>query len=242
MKMRTLAVIPARYASTRLPAKPLVKLCGRELVLRVWDGAVSCPDVDRVIVATDDERIVSVVEAAGGEAMMTPPELPTGSDRVAYVARRVPSDFVINIQGDDPLVCAAHISPLVAALERSSAGLAVLAKTIDDPSEIDRPSIVKMVFSTNGRAMYFSRSRVPYPRDGEPTYYKHIGPYAWRRDELFAFAEMARTPLETAESLEMLRLIENGRDIVCVPTDIDCIEIDTPDDVRLFEEHWARTH
>lgn len=239
--IETLAVIPARLGSTRLPEKPLVKLCGRELVLRVWDGVMACGSVDRVIVATDSERVVSLVESAGGEAMMTPPELPTGSDRVAYVAKRVPSSYVINVQGDDPMVCAPHIDPLVASLRQNpETRLAVLAKKIDDPDEVGRDSIVKMVFTLDGRALYFSRSPVPFARNPGAVYYKHIGPYAWRRDALFDFAAMAPTPLERAESLEMLRLLENGYAIDCVETDIDCIEIDTPDDVRLFEDFFER--
>lgn len=239
--LEVLAVIPARYASTRLPAKPLHKLCGRELVLRVLDGVRACRSVGRTIVATDDERIAEVVRREGGEAMMTPPELPTGSDRVAHVARIIPSRFVLNVQGDDPLVCGEHIDPMIDALRADeSIELAVLAKTIDDPDEVSRPSIVKMIFDNDMRALYFSRSPIPYPRDGSPTYYKHIGPYAWRRDSLFAFAEMARGPLEQAESLEMLRMLEHGRPVACVKTDIDCIEIDTPEDVRMFEEYISR--
>ena len=238
----TLAVIPARLGSTRLPEKPLVKLCGRELVLRVLDGVRSCASVDRTIVATDSERIVSLVEAEGGEAMMTPPELPTGSDRVAWVAERVPSTYVLNVQGDDPLVVAAHIDPMIEALKKDpETGLAVLAKKIDDPDEISRDSIVKMVFARDGRALYFSRSPIPYPRSGQAVYYKHIGPYAWRRDALFAFAAMSQTPLERTESLEMLRLLEHGGTIRCIETEIDCIEIDTPDDVRQFEEFFSKT-
>jgi 3-deoxy-manno-octulosonate cytidylyltransferase (CMP-KDO synthetase) len=238
--IETLAVIPARLGSTRLPEKPLVKLCGRELVLRVLDGVRACRSVDRAIVATDSERVVSLVERDGGEAMMTPADLPTGSDRVAWVAERVPSEYVLNVQGDDPMVCPAHIDPMIEALRGDpGTGLAVLAKKIDDPTETARDSIVKMVFATNGRALYFSRAPIPYPRAGEAVCYKHIGPYAWRRDALFAFAAMPRTPLERTESLEMLRLLENGGTIRCIETEIDCIEIDTPEDVRLFEEFFA---
>ncbi len=237
----TLAVIPARLGSTRLPEKPLIPLCGRELVLRVLDGVRACRSVDRAIVATDSERIVSLVERNGGEAMMTPAELPTGSDRVAWVAERVPSRYVLNVQGDDPLVCAAHIDPMIAALESDpGTGLAVLAKKIDDPLEVVRDSIVKMVFATDGRALYFSRAPIPHPRNEGAVYYKHIGPYAWRRDALFAFAAMPRTPLEQTESLEMLRLLENGGTIRCIETEIDCIEIDTPDDVRQFEDFFSK--
>ena len=238
----TLAVIPARLGSTRLPEKPLVRLCGRELVLRVLDGVRACASVDRTIVATDSERVVSLVEAAGGEAMMTPADLPTGSDRVAWVAERVPSTYVLNVQGDDPLVVAAHIDPMIEALKKDpETGLAVLAKKIDDPDEISRDSIVKMVFAQDGRALYFSRAPIPHPRSGEAAYYKHIGPYAWRRDALFAFAAMPQTPLERMEGLEMLRLLENGGTIRCVETETDCIEIDTPDDVRRFEEFFSKT-
>ena len=234
-----LAVIPARLASTRLPEKPLLRLGGRELVLRVLDGVRESARVDRVIVATDDERIVHVVERAGGEAMMTPSYLPTGSDRVAHVAKEVPSRFVLNVQGDDPTSCAAQIDPMIDALVVDEAvNLVVLAKRIDDPDEVARDSVVKMVFDETGRALYFSRSPIPFERNpGEQraVHYKHIGPYAWRRDALFEFASWEQTPLERAESLEMLRLLEKGRTIRCIETEIDSIEIDTREDVLLFE-------
>ena len=232
-----LAVIPARLASTRLPEKPLLKLGGRELVLRVLDGVRESARVDRVIVATDDERIVHVVERAGGEAMMTPSCLPTGNDRVAYAAKEIPSRFVINVQGDDATSCAAQIDPMVDALAADEAvNLVVLAKRIDDPDEVARDSIVKMVFDETGRALYFSRSPIPFARNPGAVYYKHIGPYAWRRDALFEFASWEQTPLERAESLEMLRLLEKGRTIRCIETKTDSIEIDTREDVLLFEK------
>jgi 3-deoxy-manno-octulosonate cytidylyltransferase (CMP-KDO synthetase) len=240
-KIDTLAVIPARLASTRLPGKPLLKLAGRELVLRVLDGVRSSRNVDMVIVATDDESVVSAVESAGGTAMMTPRDLPTGSDRVAYAARCFESRFVLNVQGDDPLVSPSVIDPMIEALKNEpDVGLVVLAKKIDKPEEISRDSIVKMVFGEDHRALYFSRSPVPFVRDpaaGPVDFYKHIGPYAWRRETLFEFASWPQTPLERAESLEMLRLLERGRSIKCVETDTDSIEIDTPDDVRMFEKY-----
>ncbi|MDR1509085.1 MAG: 3-deoxy-manno-octulosonate cytidylyltransferase [Synergistaceae bacterium] len=239
MKIKTLAVIPARFASTRLPGKPLLKLGGRELVLRVLDGVRSSSRVDMTVVATDDERVASVVKSAGGDVMMTPGSLPSGSDRAAYAARRIESSFVLNVQCDDPLVSGSVIDPMIEALERDSgAGLVVLAKKIDRPEDIERDSIVKMVFDEARRALYFSRSPIPFVRDPEksrPEFFKHIGPYAWRREELLRFASWDRTPLERAESLEMLRLIERGRTIKCILTEQDSIEIDTPDDVRLFE-------
>lgn len=238
--IETLAVIPARTASTRLPEKPLLKLAGRELVLRVLDGVRSSSEVDKVIVATDDERVARLVESEGGAAMMTPPELPTGSDRVAFVAREIASRFVLNVQGDDPLVSKDVIDPMIEALRGDTdAGLAVLAKKIDNPEETERSSIVKMVFDNDKRALYFSRSPIPFARDphAAPYRYKHIGPYAWRREALFEFSAWAPTALEKTESLEMLRMLEHGKTIKCILTERDSIEIDTPEDVRQFERY-----
>jgi 3-deoxy-manno-octulosonate cytidylyltransferase (CMP-KDO synthetase) len=235
MTIETLAVIPARYGSTRLPGKPLLKLRGKELVLWVWEG-VRRSAADRVIVATDHADIVRVVEAAGGEAMMTPSALPTGNDRVAFVAELIPSRFVLNVQGDDPMASPATIDPMLDALRRDpDTRLAVLAKRIDNPEETERNSIVKMVFDRSGRALYFSRSPIPFSVGPDAVRFKHVGPYAWRRDALFEFASQPQTPLEKAESLEMLRVLENGGVIRCIETDLDAIEIDTPEDAALFE-------
>jgi 3-deoxy-manno-octulosonate cytidylyltransferase (CMP-KDO synthetase) len=238
--IETLAVIPARYASVRLPGKPLVKLLGKELVLWVWES-VRRSAADRVLVATDHDGIARWVEGAGGEAMMTPPELPTGNDRVAFVAERVPSRFVLNVQGDDPMVTPAMIDPMLDALRRvPDTRLAVLARRIERPEEAGRDSIVKMVFDRDGRALYFSRACIPFQRT-PAVLYKHVGPYAWRRDALFEFASQPQTPLEKAESLEMLRVLENGGVIRCVETDEDTVEIDTPEDVALFERLMSRS-
>lgn len=230
--MKTLAVIPARYASTRLPGKPLIDIAGVPLVVRVLKQVQKCVAVDRTIVATDDERIFEVVCRYGGEAVMTPPELPSGGDRVAYVARKIPSQYVLNVQGDDPLVGADMIEPLIAALERERATkLALLAKQIEKPEEVDSKDVVKLVFDENGRALYFSRYGIPYPRCEGGIWYKHIGPYAWRREFLFEFSSWPQTSLEKTESLEMLRVLEKGWAIQCVKTDRDVIEIDTPEDL-----------
>jgi 3-deoxy-manno-octulosonate cytidylyltransferase (CMP-KDO synthetase) len=240
MTIETLAVIPARYGSTRLPGKPLLKLCGKELVLWVWEG-VKRSSADRVVVATDHADIAHLIEAAGGEAMMTPSNLPTGNDRVAFVAERIPSHFVLNVQGDDPMASPATIDPLLDVLRRSSdTRLAVLAKRIDNQEEADRNSIVKTVFDRNGRALYFSRSPIPFSSDPAAARFKHVGPYAWRQEALFEFASQPQTPLEKAESLEMLRVLENGGLIRCIETDIDAVEIDTPEDVAIFERLMSR--
>jgi 3-deoxy-manno-octulosonate cytidylyltransferase (CMP-KDO synthetase) len=239
--IETLAVIPARMGSTRLPGKPLLVIQGRELVLRVLDGVRESRMADRVIVATDDRRIADIVETSGGEAMMTPAELPTGSDRVACVSRIIPSRYVINVQGDDPMVCAAVIDPMVGALQADAdIELAVLAKKIEDPGEVLRDSIVKIVFDERRRALYFSRSPIPFPRNPGANYYKHIGPYAWRRDALLDFTSSEQTPLERSEGLEMLRVLEKGRAIKCIETDRDSIEIDTTEDVGAFEEYLRK--
>ncbi len=238
--MKTLAVIPARYSSTRLPGKPMIEIAGVPLVVRVLENVLKCAGVDRVIVATDDGRIASLVESRGGEAVMTPPELPSGGDRVAYVAKRVPSDYVLNVQVDDPLVGADMIDPLVEALDADpSVMLALLVKRIERMEEVNDKSVVKAVFDAKGRALYFSRSPIPYPRCGGGVWYKHIGPYGWRRDFLLDFASSGQTPLEKTESLEMLRVLERGHAIQCVRAARDTIEIDTPDDLVKIEKYFS---
>ena len=173
---------------------------------------------------------------------MTPPDLPSGGDRVAWVAERHNAEIVLNIQVDDPFVGSDFISPLVDALKSdSSSSLAVLAKRIDREEEIDNPNIVKMVFDRSFRALYFSRSRIPYPRNAATDYYKHIGPYAYRRDFLLSFTKWEQTPLEKTESLEMLRVLEMGRSIRCVPCGRDTIEIDCPEDIAACEA-YIRSH
>ena len=242
MSLETLAVIPARFASTRLPGKPLVEIGGVPLILRVLRGVKKCSCVDRVIVATDDERIASLVEDDGGTAMMTPEDLPSGGDRVAWVAQRIPSRIVLNVQGDDPLVGPDMIEPLISALkEDDQTRLALLVKRIERAEEVEDPNIVKAVFDKKGHALYFSRSPIPHPRKAGAVWYKHIGPYAWQRDFLLEFSRLPQTPLEQAESLEMLRVLERGHTIRCVPAPRDTIEIDTPDDVKRLEAFLAGT-
>lgn len=236
--MKTLAVIPARLASTRLPEKPLVQVGGKPLVVRVLEQVKRCGKINRIVVATDSERIADLVEQNGGEAVMTPADLKSGGDRVAFVAANHPwADLVLNVQVDDPLVGPDMIDPLVRALEEQpEVRLALLAKRIEKEEEIASPNIVKMVFDQNGKALYFSRSPIPYPRNPGAIYFKHIGPYAWRRDFLLEFSRWDQTPLEKAESLEMLRVLEKGFAIRCVETFRDTVEIDTPEDVAALEK------
>jgi 3-deoxy-manno-octulosonate cytidylyltransferase (CMP-KDO synthetase) len=233
----TLAVIPARYGSTRLPGKPLIEIGGVPLVVRVLRQVQKCA-IDRVIVAADDERIVEAVATCGAEAVLTPSELASGGDRVAWVVRREKAEIVLNVQVDDPLVGPHLIDPLVAALkERPAVSLALAAKRIEREEEVDNPNVVKVVFDASGKALYFSRSPIPYPRNPGGVWYKHIGPYAYRRDLLLAFSSWPQTPLEKTESLEMLRLLERGESIHIVPVERDTIEIDTPQDVIALEAY-----
>lgn len=238
--MDTLAVIPARFASTRLPGKPLVLIAGVPLVVRVLSNVSKCKSVDRVVVATDDERIAALVRDNGGEAMMTPADLPSGGDRVAWVAERIPSKYVVNVQVDDPLVNSDMIDPLIDMLRSDPhVSLALLAKKIENDQEIYSPDIVKMVFDKNGKGLYFSRSPIPIPSSSKGTWYKHIGPYAWRRDFLLDFSKWEQTPLEKTESLEMLRVLEKGHSIRCIVTERDTIEIDTRNDLIRIEKYLS---
>jgi 3-deoxy-manno-octulosonate cytidylyltransferase (CMP-KDO synthetase) len=197
--------------------------------------------VDRLIVATDHETIAALIEKSGGEVMMTPSSLSTGNDRVGYVAERVPSRFVVNIQGDNPLVTPELLDPLIAALRADpEVRLAVPAKRIEHAAEAEKNSVVKMVFDENKRALYFSRSLIPFSKDPATVRFKHIGIYAWRRNALFEFASWPQSPIEKMENLEMLRLLEKGGVIRCIETEADAIEIDTPEDVALFEAFMER--
>lgn len=241
--MKTLIVIPARYASTRLPGKPLLRIAGVPLVVRVLRQAMRCTSVTDVLVAADDERIAEVVRAEGGQVMLTPPDLPSGGDRVAFAAREYgPADIVFNIQVDDPLVGPDMVDPLTELLAKDAGvSLGVLAKAIEKKEEEEDPGIVKMVFDENMKALYFSRSPIPFRRNPGAVMYKHIGPYAYRRDFLLRFCQWEPTPLERSESLEMLRVLEKGHEIRCLETDRDTIEVDSPRDVEMLEE-YIRIH
>jgi 3-deoxy-manno-octulosonate cytidylyltransferase (CMP-KDO synthetase) len=236
-----IAVIPARYASTRLPGKPLVDLCGKPMILHVMERARLAARVGRVLVATDDERIASVVRAGGGEAVLTPPACRTGSDRVAHVARNLPgAEIIVNVQGDEPLLAPEMIDEAVRPLaEDPGVVVATLAKRITDGRDVTNPAVVKVTIDSRGYALYFSRSPIPHVRgDGDPgmwharaAYYKHIGLYVYRREALLAFSTLPESPLERAEQLEQLRLLEHGYRIKVAETAHDSTPVDTPDDV-----------
>jgi len=236
--MKVLCVIPARYASTRLPGKPLKDIAGKPMVVRVYERASQARLVDETLVATDDERIKAAVEAAGGRAMLTRADHPTGTDRLAEVAEAYPEvDLIINVQGDEPLIEPALIDELAGQFE-SDEGLqmATVKTEIKEEAEQKNPNNVKVVCDKAGYALYFSRSLMPYPRKGGCPVYKHIGIYAYRRDFLLKYAKMEPTPLEKAESLEQLRALENGFRIKVVETKASFVGVDTPEDLERVNE------
>ena len=236
--MRTLCVIPARYASTRLPGKPLADICGKPMICRVLERARCARKPDKVIVATDDERICDAVRAEGGEALMTRTDHLTGTDRLAEVAEAYPAvDLIVNVQGDEPLIEPSLIDDLIAPFEMDeNLPMATVMTRMEDAEEQLDPNNVKVVVDKLGYALYFSRSLVPYPRAAAGPVYKHIGIYAYRRDFLLRYARLEPTPLEKAESLEQLRALENGYGIRVLETDCRFVGVDTPEDLALVNK------
>ena len=235
-----LAVIPARYASTRFPGKPLAMIGDRTMIQRVYEQVQKAACVDRIVVATDDERIFEHVLSFGGAVMMTQPEHPSGTDRCAEVARQIlAADYVLNIQGDEPFIQPEQIELLASTLLQSTSGIATLAKKITETAVLSNANIVKAVVSLRQEALYFSRHAVPYIRGAEindwlsrELHYKHIGLYGFRRDTLMEITALAPTPLEMAESLEQLRWVEHGYRIQVGITELETVGIDTPEDLE----------
>lgn len=236
--MRTLCVIPARYASTRLPGKPLADICGKPMICRVLERASRAQKPEKVIVATDDQRIYDAVRAEGGEAILTRADHPTGTDRLAEVAEAYPEvDLIVNVQGDEPLIEPSVIDDLIEPFEMDeNLPMATVMTRIEDEEEQLNPNNVKVVVDKLGYALYFSRSLVPYPRAAAGPVYKHIGIYAYRRDFLLRYARLESTPLEKAESLEQLRALENGYGIRVLETDCRFVGVDTVEDLALVNK------
>jgi 3-deoxy-manno-octulosonate cytidylyltransferase (CMP-KDO synthetase) len=233
--MLVIGVIPARFASVRFPGKPLAPLAGRPMVLHVWEAARAARRLGRVVVATDDARIAACVREAGGEAVMTSPGAASGTDRVAEVARAMPADAYVNVQGDEPLMPAENVDRAVdALLAEPGRSLATLAISAGREAAAD-PDCVKVAVARDGRALYFSRSPIPYFRNGEPSYRKHLGIYAYRASTLAEVAALPPSPLERAESLEQLRWLEAGYTIWVGEAAGDSIGVDTPADLANVE-------
>lgn len=236
---RTVAVIPARYASSRFPGKPLAMIAGKPMVQWVYEKAVGAERIDEVLVATDDRRIADAVAAFGGRAVMTSPDHATGTDRIAEAVAGVAADLVINLQGDEPLVPSQVIDRLVAAMLESKAEMGTVAVPFEySANPPENPNAVKVVTDCRGFALYFSRSLIPFPRQGGTPLAPmlHWGLYAYRRDFLERFVAWAPGVLEKCEMLEQLRALENGARIMVVEAAVQSIGVDTPDDVAKVEQ------
>ena len=239
--MRTLGVIPARLGSTRLPRKVLLDVAGRPMIEWVWRAATASGQMDHVVVATDSDEVRQVCAERGIPAVMTSAECASGSDRVCEVARQMQAEIYVNIQGDEPLLTPGHFAPLLALFARSEVRVGTVA--VPCPTEdVANPNAVKVVLARNGRALYFSRSTIPFDRDGagDVAVWKHLGLYAYRREALESFARLEPSPLELAERLEQLRMLENGIDLYVGLAEGDTIGVDTEADRRRVEEILLR--
>jgi 3-deoxy-manno-octulosonate cytidylyltransferase (CMP-KDO synthetase) len=242
--MKILGIIPARYASTRFPGKPLVDIAGKSMIQRVYEQAKKCMRLSEVIVATDDERIYKHVHDFGGSAIITSSDHQSGTDRCAEVALKHPQyDVIINIQGDEPFIDPEQISKLAGCFNDKDTQIATLIKKVMNADELFNTNSPKVVVNKLSEAVYFSRSPLPHVRGQEPqnwlsnfTYFKHIGIYGYRADILQAITKLPVSSLEKAESLEQLRWIENGYRIKVAETELETFAVDTPQDLEKLKQ------
>ncbi|MBN1823586.1 MAG: 3-deoxy-manno-octulosonate cytidylyltransferase [Endomicrobiales bacterium] len=240
MKIKALGIIPARYASTRFPGKPLALIKGKTLVQRVWLRAKKARSLDDAVIATDDARIFSHAKKIGAKAVMTPKTCASGTDRLCAAAKKIKGghDILVNIQGDEPLIAPGTVDAIVGGLKKDrSLVCATAAYELKNKKDINDPNIVKVVFDDNYMALYFSRYPVPYPRGAQNTtkYFKHLGIYGFRRGFLKKFSSWKQTRLEKAEKLEQLRILEKGYGIKVVLSRRDSSGVDRPGDVKKIE-------
>lgn len=239
--MKKIAIIPARFASTRFPGKPLVNIKGKPMVQHVYDKAIESNVFDKVIVATDDERIVEVVRNFGGDVAMTSDQHQSGTDRCGEVINSLEEsyDIVVNIQGDEPFIHIEQLEQLVSLFDNPSTDIATLKKQLSDIADVHNPNVVKVVSAVDKRALYFSRNPIPFAR-GEAQeswlshhdYFKHLGLYGYRADVLKKLVNLPASSLESCESLEQLRWLQNGFSIFIDETQHESIGIDTPEDLE----------
>jgi 3-deoxy-manno-octulosonate cytidylyltransferase (CMP-KDO synthetase) len=257
--MKISAVIPARYGSTRFEGKPLTDILGKPMIRHVYEGVSQSKLIDEIIVATDDQRILEAVQSFGGRAVMTSPDHTTGSDRVAEVARKLKSEIIVNVQGDEPLIKGPVVDKAIRPLlADETISISTLMTRIDEVKDWLNPHIVKVVVDQKNFALYFSRSPIPFPRDlhlerleSNPfgtkrplpkRVFKHIGVYVYPRKFLLKFSKMKPTPLEKLEKLEQLRALENGYRIKLTAVDYEPICVDTPDDLEKVVVFLSRPH
>ena len=239
--LQVVVIIPARYASTRLPGKPLVSLAGKPMIQHVYERAKRAQTVHRVIVATDDQRIVDAVAGFGGEAVMTRTDHRTGTERIAEVAAREPGQVFVNVQGDEPMIDPVSIDTAVGALlEEPAAQVGTVATPVRHAGDIMDPNVVKTVLDFDGNALYFSRAPIPWVRDTQSKvhvkYWKHLGLYVFQRDALLEYPTLPLGELERVEQLEQLRWLENGWKIRVAEVAHDAVSVDVPEDVERVEK------
>jgi 3-deoxy-manno-octulosonate cytidylyltransferase (CMP-KDO synthetase) len=251
--MAVVAIIPARYGSTRLPGKPLVPIGGKPMIQHVYESTSKARVLDRVLVATDDQRIIETVRGFGGEVIMTSKDHASGTDRLAEVARKIKADWVVNVQGDLPFIKPETITRAVQPMRRDrSIPMGTVCSPIYDEAEWRNPNIVKVVRDARGFAIYFSRATIPYPRNDisqsrdsrsganrKVWGHRHLGLYVYRRDFLLKFARLRPTLLEQAESLEQLRALVYGHRIYVADVEERSVEVDTPEDLDKAEQYLS---
>ncbi|MGN0032994.1 MAG: 3-deoxy-manno-octulosonate cytidylyltransferase [Candidatus Limimorpha sp.] len=248
--MRILGIIPARYGSSRFEGKPLAIINGKMMIQRVYEQALKAALLDDVVVATDDERIADAVKGFGGKAVMTSPNHKSGTDRCREVVEslNIPFDAVVNIQGDEPYINPGQIDQIAVLISKEDSRVASLCKQIRDYDELLSPNAVKVVLDKNGKALYFSRHAIPFMRNFADTkdwlpnrcFYKHIGIYAYRTDTLKEIAALPQSGLETAESLEQLRWLENGYQVMMGVTEFESYSVDVPSDIVKIESIFKK--
>ncbi len=243
-------IIPARFASSRLMGKPLADIGGKPMIQHTYESSKTSRLLNEVIIATDDERVAGICRNFGAKVFVTPKDIATGSDRIAYVAKELSdAEIIVNIQGDEPFIQGIMIDQAIEPLLFDhSVNVSTLAKRIDTVEELKSPAVTKVVFDYNNFALYFSRSPIPYVRDAKTMYdhitkadvYKHIGLYVYRRDYLLKFSSLAPTDLEQIEKLEQLRMLENGFKIKVVVTNYENLAVDTPEDLERARLFYSR--
>jgi 3-deoxy-manno-octulosonate cytidylyltransferase (CMP-KDO synthetase) len=236
-RFTAVAIVPARLASTRLARKVLREIAGQPMIARVYEAAKKSPLLEDVIIATDSDEVMQFAQARGWKAQMTSDRHRSGTDRVYEVAQRVAADVYVNIQGDEPLARPEHLDALLRPMQDPKVMVSTI-KTLCPPQDVDNPNAVKVVTGLDGRALYFSRSTIPFDRDrtGNVRYFKHLGFYAYRWAALERFCNLPESKLEAAERLEQLRFLDNGIDIYVAETPFNTVGVDTEEDLRRVEE------
>jgi 3-deoxy-manno-octulosonate cytidylyltransferase (CMP-KDO synthetase) len=241
-KSYIIGVIPARYASTRFPGKPLADIFGKPMLQWVYENSKKSKLINEIIIATDDKRILDAANKFGCRAVLTSKRHKSGTDRICEAVQKIKCDIVVNIQGDEPFINAENIDRAIEPMLNDSRVLvSTIAVKIDNTADIRNPNKVKVIFDKNNFALYFSRSIIPFERN-RAQYYKHIGLYVYRKKFLLEFAKMKRTKLEISEELEQLRILENGYKIKVVEVKEDSISVDTPSDLKKIKIHYKRRH